>query len=72
MNLGTTMPAGLVMYDVKRTTTDKLEAVLNEYAEGWSIDQVVHVGGRDWVVIASSEFASEADRNESFGLPLGA
>lgn len=62
MNIGMTAPAGLIQYDVKRTTTDKLEEVLNAY-DGWDVMQITHVGGRDWLVIAKYEWESELDRD---------
>lgn len=66
MNIGMTKPAGLVQYDVKKVTTDKLEEALNDY-DGWDIEQTTHVGGRDWVIIARFEWESELDRDAAFG-----
>lgn len=67
MSIGITRPAGLVQYDVKRTTTDKLEEILNAYSEGWTVHRIQHVGGRDWVVVAVTEYASVEERDESWG-----
>jgi len=67
VNLGTTPPAGLVGWDVKKVTTDKLEATLNEYTEGWTVEHITFIGGRDWVIIARMEFASYEDRDAAFG-----
>ena len=59
-----------VGYSVVRTTTDKLEEVLNGFSEGWEVEQITHTGGRDWVVIAAHEFDSGTER-QSYAESLG-
>lgn len=42
-------------YLVDRTTTDKLQETLNQFAgKGWRVSWQ-YVGGRDWVVIAEGQ-----------------
>jgi hypothetical protein len=50
-------------YYVLRCTTDKLEEMLNGFAEGWEVEQITHTGGRDWVVIARMEFDDAEQRD---------
>jgi hypothetical protein len=59
------LAAEVTQFDVVRTTTDKLEDLLNGYGPGWDIVQITHTGGRDWVVFAVFEHDDVGQKDEA-------
>lgn len=57
----------LDMYDVIRTTADKLEFMLNGYSEPWRVREIKHVGGRDWVIVAMVTWDSLEEKCDAMG-----
>jgi hypothetical protein len=65
--MGKMLSDNLYEYEVVKTTTDKLEEALNGFAEPWGIREIVHIGGRDWVVVAVVQWDSLAEKCDGYG-----
>lgn len=57
----------LVDYDVTKTTTDKLQDLLNGYSDPWAVRQIEYLGGRDWLVIAVHTWDTLVDKCNAYG-----